>query len=54
MSLVQTAVTISNGQSLSPQANLGNKLLVGIQMPAVWTAAALTFQASPDGGTTSL
>jgi hypothetical protein len=45
-------VTISNGTALSPALNLGAKTLVGIAMPAAWTAADLTFQASPDGGTT--
>jgi len=52
VSLTPTAVTISNGTALSPQVNLGNKLLVGFSMPAAWTAAALTFQVSYDGGTT--
>ena len=45
-------VTIANGQSLSPAVNLGQKTLVGLQMPATWTAADITFQASGDGGTT--
>lgn len=51
MSQVQTAVTISNGTSLSPAVALGNKLLVGIAMPAGWDAADLTFQVSIDGST---
>jgi hypothetical protein len=41
-------VTIANGQSLSPAVALGGKSLVGIVMPAAWTAAALTFQATAD------
>jgi hypothetical protein len=44
--------TIAAGQSLSGQVSLGQKTLVGIYMPAAWTAADLTFQVSGDGGTT--
>ena len=44
-------VTISSGQSLSPAINTGGGLLVGIQMPASWTSADLTFQGSFDGTT---
>jgi hypothetical protein len=43
---------IANGQSLSGALNLGGLRLFGIAMPAAWTAANLTFQMSPDGGTT--
>jgi hypothetical protein len=46
-----TAV-IANGQSLSPQVNIGPKPLVGIVTPTNWAAAGITFQASADGGTT--
>lgn len=45
-------ILIANGTSLSAQINLGAKTLVGIIMPAAWTAAALTFQSSGDGGQT--
>lgn len=45
-------VQISSGQSLSGQVNLGGKTLVGVFLPSGWTTAGLTFQASPDGGTT--
>lgn len=42
-------VTIANGASLSGAAGLGRGVsLVGIVMPAAWTAAALTFQGSAD------
>jgi hypothetical protein len=42
-------VTITNGQSLSGVAGLGRGVsLVGVVMPAAWTAAALTFQGSAD------
>lgn len=43
--------TIANGASLSDAVDLGGKLLGGILMPAAWTAANLTFQASADGVT---
>jgi hypothetical protein len=44
--------TIALGAALSGPVPLGALTLVGISMPAVWTAAPLTFQISPDGGTT--
>lgn len=43
---------IAAGASLSRPCPLGALTLVGISMPANWTPAALTFQVSPDGGTT--
>jgi hypothetical protein len=46
-----TAVIAASG-SLSAAVAIGADTLVGIQMPAVWTAAGLTFQVSPDGGAT--
>lgn len=45
-------VVIAAGASLSAACPLGALTLAGISMPAVWTAAALTFQVSPDGGAT--
>lgn len=54
VNLTTFPVTIASGQSLSPEVDLGANSLVGIAMPAAWTAAALTFQVSPDGGTTWL
>ncbi len=54
MSQTQIAATIASGQSLSGEVDIGNKLLVGIWMPSGWDAAAMTFQVSPDGGTTWL
>jgi hypothetical protein len=42
---------IANGQSLSGLIPLGNETLCGIQMPAAWTAADLSFQVSYDGTT---
>jgi hypothetical protein len=44
--------TIAAGQSLSGAVSLGALTLVGISMPGTWTTAPLTFQVSPDGGTT--
>lgn len=41
-------VTIASGQSLSGIVALDGLVLVGIKMPAAWTAASLTFQASDD------
>ena len=49
--LATPGVTISNGQSLSPAVDLGTGRLKAILMPAAWTAASLSFQASPDGVT---
>lgn len=45
------SVTISNGQSLSGAIDLERETLVGVQIPAAWTSAGLSFQASPDGVT---
>lgn len=45
-------VTIASGQSLSPQVDTGGRRLAAIKVPAAWTAAALTFQASVDAGVT--
>jgi hypothetical protein len=46
----KTAV-IASGASLSGAVDLGGRKLVAIVMPGTWTAASLTFQASPDGVT---
>ena len=46
------AMTIASGASLSAANDLGGLRLFGIVMPAAWTTANLTFQMSPDGGTT--
>ena len=43
--------SIASGQSLSGAVNLGGRIPVGVYMSAGWTAAGLTFQASPDGVT---
>lgn len=43
------SVAIGVGASLSAAVDLAGCSLVGIHMPAAWTAAGLTFQASEDG-----
>ncbi|MDE1902177.1 MAG: hypothetical protein KGI37_11160 [Alphaproteobacteria bacterium] len=43
--------TIAGGTNLTGTINLGGLRLFGIAVPATWTAASLTFQMSPDGGT---
>lgn len=48
----KVVATIANGTALSDAVNLGGHVISAIHMPAAWTAAALTFQASDDGGTT--
>lgn len=58
--IVNGTMGIANGESISSlggDANTGiidltKKSLVGIQMPAAWTAAGLSFSVSMDGGTT--
>lgn len=45
------SVTIPNGTALSSEAQTGAMRLVGIIMPAAWTAAGLTFQAVVDENT---
>lgn len=51
--LRQLTATIANGASLSDVVELPDVAgfyVMGIQMPAAWTAASLTFQGSADGG----
>ena len=43
--------TIALGESLSAAVDLTGLVLVGLQMPAAWTAAGITLQASADGTT---
>ena len=43
--------TIANNASLSGAVNTDGRTIVAIQMPADWTAASMTFQASADGAT---
>lgn len=47
----RATATIANAASLSAAVYISRANLVGIIMPAAWTAAALTFQASIDGDT---
>lgn len=46
------APTIANGAALSSSITMIGLVLAVLKLPAAWTAAALTFQASFDGGTT--
>lgn len=48
-SILTATVTIASGQALSGAIDLLGYNLVGVQMPAAWTAANLTFQGSIDG-----
>ena len=52
-SITAVNVVIANGASLSATVALGSgvRQLVGIQMPAAWTAASLTFAVSSDDAT---
>lgn len=45
------AATIAAGASLSAAVNIQGKVIVGIQIPASWSAANLSFQAAYDGAT---
>lgn len=45
--------TILSGASISTTLPLQMRQVVGIQMPAAWTAAGLSFTASADGSTFS-
>lgn len=44
-----TSAVIANGASLSAAIDVGDAMPVAVLMPAAWTAADLTFQASIDG-----
>lgn len=46
-------VTIAGGASLSAAVDLGDRRIMGIVMPASWTAAGITFQVSTDGSSYS-
>lgn len=46
---VTQSANIAISTSLSAAVNLGEKVAIGILMPAAWDAANLTFQGSVDG-----
>ncbi len=46
-----STVQIAAGQSLSAEVDVGPKDLVGIVVPAAWTTAGISLQASVDGTT---
>ncbi len=48
MGLSSVSTTIATGTALSPTLKLEGGIPAGIQMPAAWTAANLTFQGSND------
>lgn len=50
--LSDAKAVIKSGTALSNAINVGTKVLCGIQMPAAWDAANLTFQVSYDSGVT--
>lgn len=41
----EVAVSIANGATASGEVNVGKGRIVGIKMPAAWTAGNITFQA---------
>ena len=45
-------LTLASGSALSDPINLAGLRLFSLFIPDSWTAANLTFQASPDGGAT--
>jgi hypothetical protein len=47
--LLKKTTIIASGASLSGAVGLNEAALVGIGLPAAWTAADLTFQGSMDG-----
>lgn len=49
MTHTHMTATIDSGSSLSDAVNLKGYILTGIYMPAAWTAASVTFEASHDG-----
>jgi hypothetical protein len=50
--LKRKPVVIGSGQALSGEADLEGRVLVGVVIPAAWSAANLTFQgAAAPGGT---
>lgn len=48
MAVLKKDVVIAGGASLSAAVDIDGSSLVGIVMPAAWTAANLTFQGSSD------
>lgn len=48
---VAAVFTVATSDTISAAVALGGARVLGIQMPATWTAAALTFLGSVDGST---
>ena len=51
MPVLTRTATIPIDDSISPSVQIGGSALVGIVMPAAWTAASITMQGSHDGVT---
>jgi hypothetical protein len=51
VSYLETLIDEDVDNDLSEAINLGGATLIGIQMPATWTPADISFQASVDGTT---
>lgn len=51
MTMIRRTATILSGASLSDSIEVDGSAIVGVVMPAAWTAANLTFQASHDDTT---
>lgn len=51
MTMILRTATIASGASLSDALEIDGSAVVGIVMPAAWTAANLTLQASADDTT---
>lgn len=51
MPVLTRTATIPESDSITPAIQIGGSALVGIVMPATWTAANITLQGSHDGVT---
>lgn len=51
MTMILRTATIATGASLSDALEIDGSAVVGVVMPATWTAANLTLQASADDST---
>lgn len=49
--VVECLIDVSEDNDLSEAVNLGGRWLLGLEIPASWTAADITFMASMDGAT---
>ena len=49
--LIERTVTVANGQSLSEEIDIGDAVLVALQVDSGWNDASITFQAKMLDGT---